>query len=123
MPVKSEPRQKSRKEPCISPMAPMAAPTAPPVAVSAKPARRPWRCMKAASGVAVSMEPSTISEIGSVAQQMLVASDWPASPATTKIIGICAPRIACAATSTATLRLARESGATAGAAGWLMRLT
>ncbi|GGH48052.1 hypothetical protein GCM10011341_09540 [Frigidibacter albus] len=37
----------------------------------------------------------------------MLASDCPASPPTVKIIDICAPRIACAATSTATLRRAR----------------
>ncbi len=71
--------------------------------------------MKAASGVAVSIEPSTVSEIGSVAQQGLGASVEPASPAMVKIIGICAPRIAWAATSTQTLRRARESGSERGA--------
>ena len=65
--------------------------------------------MMADTGVAESMEPSTIIEIGSVARQTLVASDCPANPPTRKIIGICAPRKACAATSTATLRRARLS--------------
>jgi hypothetical protein len=67
--------------------------------------------MSAESGVADSIEPSTIIEIGSVAQQGLGASDCPASPPIVKIIGICAPRIACAATRTATLRRARVSEA------------
>ena len=48
-------------------------------------------------------------EIGSVAKQTFEASDWPARPPTMKIIGICAPRIACAATRTATFLLARVS--------------
>ena len=47
--------------------------------------------------------------IGNVAQQMLGASDDPASPAMVKIIGICAPRMAWAATRTSTFRRARES--------------
>ena len=75
------------------------------------PARRPNRCISAESGVADSIEPSTINEIGSVARQGLGASDWPASPPMVKIIGICEPRTACAATSTATLRRARPSRA------------
>ena len=65
--------------------------------------------MIADTGVADSIDPSTISEIGRVAKQMLVASDCPASPATTKIIGIWLPRNAWAQTRTATLRLARLS--------------
>ena len=65
--------------------------------------------MKAESGVADSIEPMTISEIGSVARQGLGASDWPASPPTTKIIGIWLPSTAWASTSTVTLRRARVS--------------
>ena len=67
---------------------------APPNAPTAKPAARPWRCMKAEMGVAVSIEPMTAQLIGSVAQQAFGASADPASPATVKIIGICAPRMA-----------------------------
>ena len=48
-----------------------------------------------------------MSVIGSVAKQTLEASDWPASPPMVKIIGICAPSTAWAATSTATFLLAR----------------
>ena len=59
--------------------------------------------------MADSIEPSTIIEIGSVAKQMLEASDWPASPPMVKIIGICAPRMAWARTRTNTLRRARLS--------------
>ena len=70
--------------------------------------------MKAASGEAASIEPITAIEIGSVAQQALVASDCPARPASVKMIGICAPSTACAATSTITLRRARRSSAGGG---------
>ena len=87
----------------------MAAPVAPPAVPITKPARRPQRCIAQLSGVAESMEPSTISEMGRVAKQILLASDCPASPPTTKIIGICEPSTACASTSTATLRRARVS--------------
>ncbi len=87
----------------------MTPPRAPPSAPMAKPAVRPKRCMKAEIGVAVSMDPMTAKLIGRVAQQWLGASESPASPAMVKIIGICAPRMAWAATSTATLRLARLS--------------
>ena len=62
--------------------------------------------MIAETGVAAIIEPRTMSEIGSVARQALLASDWPASPPTVKIMGICAPNRAWAATRTATLRLA-----------------
>jgi len=58
------------------------------------PARRPWRCIKDDIGVADSMDPKTAIEIGSVAQQMLLAKVCPAKPAIVKIIGICAPKIA-----------------------------
>ena len=109
MPVKNPPMQNRRKLPVASPMAPIAAPSAPPSAPTAKPALRPNRCMKAEIGVAVSMEPMTVIEIGSVAQQMFGARLDPANPAMVKIIGICAPRIAWAATRTRTLRRARES--------------
>ena len=60
-------------------------------------------------GVADSIEPSTMSDMGRVAKQMFDARDCPARPPTTKIIGICAPKMAWAATRTATLRLARLS--------------
>ena len=58
--------------------------------------------MKADKGVAESIEPTTIIEIDKVAQQAFDARVCPASPAIVKIIGICAPRIAWAATSTQT---------------------
>jgi len=82
----------------------------PPAAPSTKPGRRPNRCMKADSGVAVSIDPTTSIVIGRVARQGFGASICPASPPTMKLADICAPRIACAATRTATLRLARRSG-------------
>ena len=58
------------------------------------PARRPYRAMKVEIGVAVSIDPITIRLIDSVARHLLGASVCPASPATVKIIGICAPRMA-----------------------------
>ena len=61
------------------------------------------------TGVAASIDPSTISEIGKVAKQGLLAKDWPAKPPMVKIIGICAPKMACAITRMNTLRLARLS--------------
>ena len=48
--------------------------------------------------VEVSIDPKTIIEIGSVAKQRLLASDWPAKPPMTNTIGICAPKIAWAIT-------------------------
>ena len=87
----------------------MAAPVAPPAAPRKNPARRPYRCISAEIGVAVSMEPMTVIVIGSVAQQGFGARLDPASPAIVKIIGNCAPRMAWAATRTRTLRRARES--------------
>ena len=60
-------------------------------------------------GCALRTEPSTISDRGSVDQHGFDASDCPASPPTMKIIDICAPSTACAATSTATLRRARRT--------------
>jgi len=84
----------------------MAAPSSPPIAPATKLARRPKRCISADRGVAVSIDPTTDMVIGRVAQQMFEASVWPARPAMVKIIGICAPRTACAATSTQTLRRA-----------------
>jgi hypothetical protein len=83
----------------------------PPIAPSTKPGRRPNRCMKVDSGVAVSIEPTTSIVIGSVARQGFGASICPASPPTMKLADICAPRIACAATRTVTLRRARMSEA------------
>ena len=62
-------------------------------------------------GCADSMEPSTINEIGSVAKHGFEASDCPASPPSTKIMGICAPRNACAAVRMTTLRTAVAWGA------------
>jgi hypothetical protein len=50
--------------------------------------------MKAEIGVAVSIEPITAQLIGSVAQQAFGARLDPASPATVKIMGICAPSTA-----------------------------
>ncbi len=88
----------------------MVAPSAPAPAPSMNPARRPKRAMKAESGVAESIEPSTISEIGRVARQALGASESPARPPRVKIIGICAPSTAWAKTSTATLRSVFASG-------------
>ena len=90
-----------------SPSAEMPAPVAPPSVPMAKPVRRPKRCIAPDSHGAVVIEPKTISEIGKVARQGLGASIWPASPPTTKIIGIWLPRIACARTRTLTLRQAR----------------
>ncbi len=84
-------------------------PRLPPAAPMKNPALRPKRCIRADTGVADSIEPSTISEIGSVAKQIFEASDCPARPPTTKIIGICAPRNACARTRISTLRFARVS--------------
>jgi Na+-transporting NADH:ubiquinone oxidoreductase subunit NqrD len=52
------------------------------------------------------MDPNTINEIGNVAKHAFVASVWPASPPIVKIIGICAPKNACAKTKIITLRLA-----------------
>ena len=60
-------------------------------------------------GVALSIEPSTIIEIGKVAQQAFDAKDCPARPPMVKIMGICAPRNAWARTRTITFRLARPS--------------
>jgi len=59
---------------------------------------------------AVVIEPPTMIEIGSVAQQAFEASDCPASPPSTKIIGICAPTKACAAASTMTFLRAGPEG-------------
>ena len=87
----------------------MAAPAAPPAAPTTNPARRPKRAMKAEIGVAVSIEPITIAEIGRVARQAVGANCLPARPATMKIIGIWAPSTACAAARTRTLRRARLS--------------
>ena len=117
MPVKSEPSRNSGKDDSISPTAPIAAPKAPPKAPATNPAVRPYFAMKLEIGVAVSMEPMTIKLIGSVAQQAFGASDCPASPPMVKIIGICAPKIAWAATSTRTLRLARLSSMSWGMGG------
>ena len=74
-----------------------------------KPVLRPRVCITWLSQGAVDIEPKTIIEIGSVARQGLGASIEPASPPITKTMVICEPRMACAATSTATLRLARRS--------------
>ena len=63
--------------------------------------------MIAETGVADSIDPSTIIEIGKVAKQTFDASDCPAKPPIVKISGICAPKIACAKTKTVTLRTAR----------------
>jgi hypothetical protein len=74
-----------------------------------KPIRRPKRCITAESQGAVVIEPKTISEIGIVASAGEGAIISPASPPITKIMGIWLPRMACARTSTATLRFARRS--------------
>ena len=79
---------------------------APAEAPRRNPARRPKRCMIAEIGVAASIEPITISVMGRVAKQMFGASDWPARPPIVNSMGICAPRMACASASTATLRFA-----------------
>lgn len=63
-------------------------------------------------GVADSMDPKTISEIGNVAKQMFDANVCPASPPMVKIIGICAPKNACASTKMVTFRFAMLSFAT-----------
>tara|TARA_B110000459_G_C16241949_1_gene329591 strand:+ start:110 stop:544 length:435 start_codon:yes stop_codon:yes gene_type:complete len=52
------------------------------------------------------IDPNTMREIGKVAKHTLPANCPPASPPTTKIIGNCAPKIACAAISTSTFCLA-----------------
>ena len=67
--------------------------------------------MTHATGLAKIIDPPTIREIGRVAQQGFDASDCPARPAMVKIIGICAPRMACASTRMVTFRLARASSA------------
>ena len=84
----------------------MADPISPPIAPMKNPVLRPRTCITWLSQGAVDMEPNTIIEIGSVARQGLGASISPASPPITKIIVTCEPRMACAATSTATLRFA-----------------
>ena len=58
-------------------------------------------------GVAASIEPKTIIEMGKVAKQMFEASDCPAKPPIVKMSGICAPKNACAMTKTVTFRRAR----------------
>ena len=63
--------------------------------------------MIAETGVADSIEPSTIIEIGNVAKQTFDASDCPARLPIVKISGICAPKNAWASTKTVTLRTAR----------------
>jgi antitoxin (DNA-binding transcriptional repressor) of toxin-antitoxin stability system len=76
--------------------------------------RRPNRCITAESQGAVVIEPKTMSEIGIVASAGEGAIISPASPPITKIIGIWLPRMACAMTSTATLRFARRSSPVSG---------
>lgn len=88
MPVKYDPINNKGNEPRYSPYAAIAAPIAPAIAPTKNPARRPKDCMNGESQGAVVMEPKMISEIGSVAKQMFEASCFPASPPTTKIIGI-----------------------------------
>ena len=87
----------------------MAAPIAPATAPRKKPNRRPLCCISGDSHGAVVIEPNTIIEMGSVAKHGLLDNMLPAKPATTNNIGICAPRIAWAATSTVTLRRVRVS--------------
>src|SRR5262245_28078447 len=75
-------------------------------------------------GGAVSSEPTTTIEIGSVARLGLGASTSPAHPAMIMLIASCDPKIACAKTSTATLRLARVSvKAAAGLASGVLMTT
>src|SRR6185436_8860353 len=73
------------------------------------PARRPYRPMNNDIVGAVSSEPTTTIDIGNVARLGSGASTWPANPATMMLMASCEPKIACANTSTATLRLARPS--------------
>src|SRR6056297_2598951 len=87
----------------------MVAPTAPAPAPMKNPVRRPHFCIAIDSGLAASMEPTTMSEMGRVAKQGLDDNCCPTQPATTNIIAICEPSSACARTSTITLRLARAS--------------
>ena len=61
------------------------------------------------TGIVVETTLDDLPEIGSVARQALGASICPARPPITKIIAIWLPSRACAATITATLRLARAS--------------
>ena len=84
----------------------MAAPIAPEIAPRKNPVLRPYFCIKGDSQGAVVIEPKTISEMGKVAKHGLPASIPPANPPTINIIGICPPKIAWAATKTATLRFA-----------------
>ena len=109
MPDKNAPAMNRAKDPRDRASAQTAPPSAPPNVPSTNPARRPNRAMKADIGAAVSMDPITISDMGSVARQAFGASCLPASPAMVKISGICAPRMACAATRTRTLRRASVS--------------
>ena len=84
----------------------MAEPSAPPKAPRKKPGRRPYFCMIPDMNGAVSMEPMTVMEMGRVAQHGSGLSIWPERPPRVKWIGICAPRMACAATRMVTLRRA-----------------
>ena len=95
------------------------APNAPDSAPTTKPVRRPHRCMIADNGCAQSIDPITAAEIGSVAQQAFGARLCPARPAMVKIIGSCAPKIACEATRTSTLRRARRSWAKSVMGEWV----
>lgn len=109
MPLRKAPIRNSGNDASDRPRAETAAPLAPPAAPMTKPARRPYFAMKAEIGVAVSIEAITIIEMGRVAKQALGASCLPARPAMVKIMGICAPNTACAATRTYTLRRERVS--------------
>ena len=100
----------------------MPAPKAPPSAPTKNPTRRPYFCMSADNHGAVVIEPKTIKEIGIVANAGLGAIIRPASPPTTKIIGICAPRKACARIKTKTLRLAARSSICAVVIGYIHSL-
>ena len=81
-------------EDCIKAQAAIAAPAAPTIAAAQKPKARPRRVISADKGLADSMDPSTIIEIGSVAQQGFGDRTCPARPPTVKIIGICDPMTA-----------------------------
>ena len=106
MPVRKLPIRKMEKEPVARPTAPMIPPINPPIAPIKKPNFLPNFCIKFDRGEAVIMEPKTIIEIGRVAKQAFEARDWPASPPTVKIIGICEPSMACANIKTTTFRFA-----------------
>jgi hypothetical protein len=94
MPVRKLPIRKIEKEPIARPNAPIIPPDNPPIAPIKNPNLLPNLCIKFESGEAVIIEPKTIIEIGRVAKHAFEAKDWPASPPTVKIMGICEPSIA-----------------------------